>query len=124
VIRYDYKYDDCWQLLDRQSAEYIHGVVNAHNARVAKFNYERKGVSLFEYRDAGNNFSKLKLWDQHVKVDTTGFLFNLLFSKRAGCGASAIILPNKRCVIIRSDSHFTAMELSSGKVLELLNRDE
>ena len=123
IIKYDYNNKSCWELLDEKDDNYIQGFVTRHNERVQKVQATRPNVSLFDFREPGNNANKIKKWNRSIIVDSTRQLMSLLFKERSICGNSIIVMPDKRFVFIRSDSHSEAMDLTQERLLEYLTKN-
>lgn len=122
IIKYDYNNESCWDLLDQKDDDYIRPFIPAHQERVRKVLAARQNVSIFDFREPGQNFNKIKKWDNSIKIDSTKFLFKLLFKERCVCGSSIIVMPDKSFVFVRSDSHSEAMYYSKEQISELLTK--
>ena len=122
IIKYDYNNEVCWELLDLKDDDYIMGFVITHQERVRKALAARENISIFDFREPGKNVNKIKKWDTSIKIDSTKFLFNLLFKERCVCGSSIIVMPDKSFVFVRSDSHSEAMYYSKEQISELLTK--
>ncbi|HMJ47726.1 MAG TPA: hypothetical protein VK498_10360 [Ferruginibacter sp.] len=120
IIKYDYNRETCWDLLDQHGDDYIHGVVSAQQMHIQKAGLNRKGVPIFSFREEGNDFNKLKKWDNTLIIDKEAKLFRLLFYERTICGSSIIVLPDRKYVLLRSDSHFEILDYSGEKIRQLL----
>ena len=118
IIKYDYNNESCWELLDQKDDNYIQGFVTRHKQRVETLLTTRPNVSVFEFREPGNNINKIKKWDSSIIIDSTRQLMNLLFKERSTCGNSIIVLPDRRFIFIRSDSHSEVLDLTQEKILE------
>jgi len=122
-IRYDYNGETCWDLLDGQPRDYIVGVINNSNQYLQQQREQRPGIRIFSYREWGNNFNKLKLWNSDIVIDEKGFLRTLLFGKKkATCGKSAIIFPSGDFLLFNGDSHFISLQTTSSDLHELLKK--
>jgi hypothetical protein len=122
LIKYDYNNETCWNILDQTNDEYIMGFVTRHQERVQKVLSTRQNISVFEFREPGNSLNKIKKWDNSIIIDSSKQLFNLLFKKRYTCGSSIMVMPDKRFVFIRSDSHSEILDLTQKQIEELLNK--
>jgi len=122
IIKYDYNKETCWDNLDEKEDEYIMGFVRRHKERVQKVFAIRKNVSVFDFREPGNNLNKIKKWDSSIIIDSSKQLFNLLFKERCTCGSSIIVMPDKRFIFLRSDSHSEALDLTQKQIEALLNK--
>ena len=116
LLRYDYNDKTCWSRLDETDDSHIMGFVERRQARIRKFNTGRKGVAYYNYRQPGTDLNKIKAWDPSIRIHTTGLLYRLLFKERCTCGSSILIMPDRRFVFVRSDSHdelldFTRMQI-------------
>ena len=120
IIKYDYNNETCWSILDQSDDNHIQGFVTRHNERVQNVFMSRPNVSVFDFREPGNNLNKIKKWNTSIIIDSTKQLYNLLFKERAACGNSIIVLPDRRFVFIRSDSHSEALNLTQDKIIEYL----
>ena len=83
----------------------------------------RPNVSVFDFRESGNNINKIKKWDSSIIIDSASQLMNILFKERSTCGNSIIVLPDKRFVFLRSDAHSEAMDITQKKMLEYLTKN-
>jgi len=122
IIKYDYNNEVCWEILDLKDDDYIMGFVITHQERVRKALAARENISIFDFREPGENLNKIKKFDTSIKIDSTKFLFNLLFKKRCVCGSSIIVMPDKNYVFLRSDSHSDALDYSKEQINELLTK--
>ena len=122
IIKYDYNNDQCWTMLDNNDDAYITKVLTSHQSRMEKRKTQRNNISIFEYREQGNDFSKYKYRDTNIRIDSTGKLSTYIFNDRAICGTSILILPSNEYIIIRSDSHFEILDFSPKKINELLQQ--
>jgi hypothetical protein len=122
IIKYDYNNENCWDILDQREKEYIMDFVTTHKQRVQQILAARQNVSVFDFREPGNNLNKIKKWDNTIIIDTTKQLMNLLFKERCACGSSIIVMPDKKFVFLRSDSHSDALGLPQKKIIEVLNK--
>lgn len=122
IIKYDYNNETCWDELDKRSDDYVIPFITANQERVKSILALRNNVSIFTFREPGDNFNKIKKWDKSIVIDSDRYLLNLLFKERSTCGNSIIVLPDRRYVFIRSDSHSEAMEYSQDKIVELLTK--
>ncbi|MDE3144637.1 MAG: hypothetical protein KGL19_10815, partial [Bacteroidota bacterium] len=68
------------------------------------------------------NLNKIKEWDNSILIDSTKHLFNLFFKKRCTCGSSIIVMPGKRFVFLRSDSHAEALDYTQEQIEKLLTK--
>lgn len=122
IIKYDYNNETCWNNLDQSEDEHIMGFVRRHKERVQQVLAIRKNVSVFDFREPGNNVNKIKKWDSSIIIDSSKQLFNLLFKERCTCGSSIIIMPDKRFVFLRSDSHSEVLDFTKKQIEELLSK--
>lgn len=121
IIKYDYNYESCWSLLDQRDDATIMRIVNSRKEQFNGAMKVRDNISVFNFREPGNSFNKIKEWNSLIIVDSTKQLYNLIFSERNTCGNSIVVLPDKRFVFIRSDSHFEALDLNQRQITQLLN---
>ena len=122
LIKYDYNNETCWNILDQKDDDHIMGFVTRHKERVQKVLSTRQNVSVFEFREPGNSLNKIKKWDNSIIIDSSKQLFNLLFKERYTCGSSIMVMPDKRFVFIRSDSHSEILDLTQKQIEDLLNK--
>jgi len=120
IIRYDYNNESCWNRLDQQNKEYIMRFVTNYNDRVERILNTRPDVSIYSYREPGDNLNKIKAWNNKIRVDSTRQLFNLLFKERCICGSSILVMPDKQFVFIRSDSHSEILDLTQEQVKKII----
>lgn len=109
IIKYDFNNDNCWNMLDQQSKEYIAKVIDGMNVSIAEYEKAHPKSSVYQIREKGNNFNKLKLRNKNIVIDN-GFLRKTIFNTLATCGTSLKIYPDGRYEFIYSDSHFTAIQ--------------
>lgn len=122
LIKYDYNNETCWDLLDQKVDDYILGFVTRHKERLQKVEKTRPNVSAFNFREPGNNLNKIIQLNNLIIIDSSKQLFNLIFSERCTCGSSIIVMPDKRFVFLRSDSHSELLDLSKEQIDEILNK--
>jgi hypothetical protein len=120
IIKYDYDNESCWDRLDQQDTKYIQRAVTSHQQRIQALQARRPDVSFFDFREPGKHLNKLKKWDSSIIIDSSRQLLNLLFKDRSECGSSIIVLPTKRFVFVRSDSHSEAMDMTKDNIVEYL----
>ena len=123
IIKYEYNNETCWSLLDEREDDYIMNFVKTHQEKVRKMESTRPGVSVFDFREPGNKFNKIKKWDKSIIIDSTKQLFDLLFKERCTCGSSIIIMPNKTFVFMRSDSHTEILDLTKKQIENILSKN-
>lgn len=121
MLKYDFKNETCWNLLDSKPKEYINRVLKGSQKRIDSIRQLRKGVSIFEYREKAKNLNKIKKWNASIIIDSSSQIYKILFDKKSICGNSAIILPDRRVIIFLSDSHFTALYCDREKILNILS---
>jgi hypothetical protein len=122
IIKYDYNGETCWDMLDRQKDSYIMGIVSRTQERVRQVLQSRDDVSVYCFREPGNRLNKIKKWDSTILIDNKKQLYDLLFKKRSNCGNSIIVMSDRRFVFLRSDSHFTALDMRQTQIIDVLNR--
>jgi hypothetical protein len=122
IIKYDYNNETCWDMLDQKDEDYVKPFIPAHHERIRNILAVRKNVSIFEFREPGQNLNKIKKWDYLIKIDSTLFLFNLLFKERCTCGSSIIVMPDRNFVFVRSDSHSEAVDYTNKQIATLLTK--
>lgn len=122
IIKYDYNNETCWNMLDQRSDDQIMGFVARHKERVQQVLATRQNVSVFDFREPGKNLNKIKKWDNSIIIDSSKQLFNLLFKERCTCGSSMMIMPDKRFVFLRSDSHSEVLNLTQKQIEDILSK--
>jgi len=122
IIKYDYNNENCWSILDQSEDSYIMGFVTRKKERVTKVLAKRQNISVFGFREPGNNLNKIIKWDNSILIDNSKQLYNLLFREQCTCGNSILVMPDNKFVFIRSDSHSEILELTSKKIEEMLNK--
>lgn len=122
IIKYDFNNETCWDLLDQKDDNYIMGFVARHQDRVQQVLNTRQNVSVFNFREPGNNLNKIIKWDKSIMIDSSKQLFNLLFKDRATCGSSVIVMPDKQFIFIFSDSHLEALDMTQKQIEEILSK--
>lgn len=123
IIKYDYNNETCWNILDQSEEAHIMGFVTRHKQRVEQVLANRQNVSVFDFREPGNSLNKIKKWDNSILIDSSKQLFNLIFKERCTCGSSIIVMPDKKFVFLRSDSHSESLDITQNKIKEVLNKN-
>ena len=118
IIKYNFNGDDCWRMMDsdQQKLESVLSAYQAHHKMVA---LKRPNVSIFEFSAKGKNQNNYKLNNSDILIDE-GDIRELLFKEPTTCGSSILILPTGKCLIVKSDSHFEALNLNSKAIDSLL----
>ncbi len=122
IIKYNYNNETCWDILDTKDDAYIMGFVARHQERVQQILKTRQNVSVFDFREPGNNLNKIIKWDNSIIIDSSKQLFDLLFKEHCSCGSSIIVMPDKRFVFLRSDPHLEALDLTQKQLDEILSK--
>lgn len=122
IIKYDYNNETCWDALDQKSEDFISPFVTAHKERLRSLLAERTNVSIFDFREPGTKVNKIKKWNNSIYIDSTKYLFKLLFKKRSTCGSSIIVMPDKNYVFLRSDAHSDAMDYTKSQIQAILKK--
>ena len=122
IIKYDYNNESCWDNLDKREDDRIMEFVSRHKERVQQVLMARQNLSVFNFREPGNSLNKIKKWDNSIIIDSSKQLFNLLFKERCACGSSIIVMPDKRFVFLRSDSHLEVLDMTQKQIEELLSK--
>ncbi len=117
LIKYDYNNESCWNFLDTKDDNHIRGFITRGNERILNVSKSRPHVSVFQFREPGKNLNKIKRWNTAIIVDSSRQLFQLLFKKRSICGNSIAVLPDRRFVFLRSDSHSEVLDLTHDKIV-------
>ena len=120
IINYNYNTSNCWHRLDLEDDEYILQFIEQSKEYVSKNTKDRSKMSYFQYREPGKNVNKKILWNSSIDIDQDLFLKNLLFQDQKSCGNSAIILPNGEYLMVKNDSHSTALTLSKKEIYDIL----
>jgi len=123
IIKYDYNNETCWMFLDDKGDDDIASSIRIRQQQVQKVSLNRKGVSIFKFKEKGSNLSKVVERDNSIFQDRKKKLFKLLFKKRSTCGNSIIILPSRKFILVRSDSHFEAMNYTRDQIIDILAED-
>lgn len=123
IIKYDYNNETCWMFLDKKSDDDIASSISIRQDQVRNVSQNRKGVSIFKFKEKGSNLSKVVERDSSIFLDRKKQLFRLLFKKRSTCGNSIIILPGRKFILLRSDSHFEAMNYTRDQMIDILAKD-
>lgn len=110
VIKYDFNGDPCWNALDKKDKSYIQRVISGYQSRIKEKANQRPGISIFQFREAGQAQSAFKTESVDIMIDN-GYLRSLLFKQRITCGSSAIILPGGQFIVTKYDPHFDAINL-------------
>lgn len=123
IIKYDFNRDDCWKDLSYQNAEFLNNVRWTFQKNILEKAEARPKVAIYQYREVGESFSQVKSKGLEIETDP-GFLKKLLFKENTSCGTSAIILPDGKFLLVKSDPQFSALLLNAkdieNKLLENL----
>ena len=120
IIKYDYNNESCWDRLDEMNDAYVMRVVDAAKTRMKKAIAARPQTSFFEFREKGLQINKLKYWNDMILVDEGDQLREILFKKKRQCGNSAIVLPDRKYILVSGDAHFMSLEYSREMIAKLL----
>jgi hypothetical protein len=112
IIKYDFNKDDCWKDLSYQNAEFLNNVRWTFQKNILEKAEARPKVAIYQYREVGNTFSQVKSKGLEIETDP-GFLKKLLFKENTSCGTSAIILPDGKFLLVKSDPQFSALLLNA-----------
>jgi hypothetical protein len=122
IIKYDYNNETCWDRMDERNDSSIMTSVKYWQKHIQQKMTARQNLTVFHYREPGNDLNKIIKPDSSILIHDKKILLNLLFKKRTTCGSSIIIMPDKRFLFIRSDSHFEALEMSKQQIEDVLNK--
>ncbi|WP_443944090.1 hypothetical protein ACJVDH_14350 [Pedobacter sp. AW1-32] len=114
-IKYDFNNDACWNDLEGQNPEFINNLRWTFQKNVQEKAADRPGIAIYQYAEAGNNFSAVKTKGLEIETDS-GFLRKMLFKEKVQCGTTAIILPSSKFLLVKSDSHFAALLLNAKEI--------
>lgn len=117
IIKYDFNKDDCWKDISYQNTEFLNNVRWAFQKNIQEKAEARPKVVIYQYREKGESFSPIKSKGLEIETDS-GFLRKLLFKEITTCGTSAIILPDGKFLLVKSDPQFSALILNA-KDIEL-----
>ena len=122
IIKYDYNHETCWNILDQGDDERIKSMITSGKQWMEKLATARQNVSFFHFRELGNDLNKIIKWDDSIIIDSSKLLLNLLFKQRSTCGTSIMVMPDKRLIYVRSDSHFEVFDLKQKDIEAILGR--
>lgn len=122
IIKYDFNKDVCWNDLRYQNAEFLNNVRWAFQKNIQENAEARPKVAIYQYREKGENFSPIKSKGLEIETDS-GFLGKLLFKEITTCGTSAIILPNGKFLLVKSDPQFSALILNAQDIEKKLQEN-
>jgi hypothetical protein len=122
IIKYDFNKDDCWKDLSYQNAEFLNNVRWAFQKNILEKAEARPKVAIYQYREDGKSFSPIKSKGLEIETDS-GFLRKLLFKEATSCGTSAIILPNGKFLLVKSDPQFSALILNAKDIEKKLQEN-
>ena len=122
IIKYDFNKDDCWKDLSYQNAEFLNNVRWAFQKNILEKAEARPKVAIYQYREDGKSFSPIKSKGLEIETDS-GFLRKLLFKEATSCGTSAIILPNGKFLMVKSDPQFSALILNAKDIEKKLQEN-
>lgn len=111
IIKYDFNNDACWNDLNGQNAEFINNVRWAFQKNIIDKSAKRPQVAIYQYKEQGKNFSDVKSSGLEIETDA-GLLRRMLFKEITTCGTSAIVLPDGKFLLVKSDPQFSALLLS------------
>lgn len=115
IIKYDFNKDDCWKDLSYQNAEFLNNVRWTFQKSIQEKAEARPKVAIYQYREEGKSFSPVKSKGLEIETDP-GFLKKLLFNEATTCGTSAIVLPNGKFLLVKSDPQFSALILNAKEI--------
>ncbi|MFF5379763.1 hypothetical protein [Pedobacter suwonensis] len=122
IIKYDFNKDVCWNDLSYQNAEFLNNVRWAFQKNIQEKAEARPKVAIYQYREPGESFSPIKSKGLEIETDS-GFLRKLLFKEVTTCGTSAIILPNGKFLLVKSDPQFSALILNAKDIEQKLQEN-
>ncbi|MBO9673643.1 MAG: hypothetical protein J7577_09365 [Sphingobacteriaceae bacterium] len=122
IIKYDFNRDDCWKELSYQNAEFLNNVRWTFQKNILEKAEARPNVAIYQYREEGKSFSPIKSKGLEIETDS-GFLRKLLFKEITSCGTSAIILPNGKFLLVKSDPQFSALILNAKDIEKKLQEN-
>jgi hypothetical protein len=122
IIKYDFNKDACWKDLSYQNAEFLNNVRWTFQKNILEKAEARPKVSIYQYREEGKSFSQVKSKGLEIETDS-GFLRKLLFKEVTSCGTSAIILPNGKFLLVKSDPQFSALILNAKDIEKKLQEN-
>jgi hypothetical protein len=121
IIKYEFNHGDCSNTLISFTLPEVDTVIKNHNNYINSISKARPQVSIYQYREKGKSFGPYKSRNAEIKIDS-GVLKMLLFKDPASCGTSAIVLPDGRYLLYKSDSHFRAIDFNKQEIEEALKR--
>ncbi|SDG39024.1 hypothetical protein SAMN05421827_10648 [Pedobacter terrae] len=119
IIKYDFNKDGCWNDLNYQNAEFLNNVRWAFQKNIQEKAEARPQVAIYQYREKGESFSPIKSKGLEIETDSD-FLKKLLFKEVTTCGTSAIVLPNGKFLLVKSDPQFSALMLNAQDIEQKL----
>ncbi|KRT15720.1 hypothetical protein ASU31_12080 [Pedobacter ginsenosidimutans] len=122
IIKYDFNKDACWKDLSYQNAEFLNNVRWTFQKNILEKAEARPKVAIYQYREIGESFSQVKSKGLEIETDS-GFLRKLLFKEATSCGTSAIILPNGKFLLVKSDPQFSALILNAKDIEKKLQEN-
>jgi hypothetical protein len=122
IIMYDYNNETCWNYIDEhETDDQLKERVVCSNSRITEFLATRPGVTFLEFRQPGENFNKIKKFNQNILIDKQLELYHFFFEQKNTCGNSIVLLPDGKYIFTRSDSHINSLFYSPKQITELLN---
>ncbi|WP_316824904.1 hypothetical protein [Pedobacter miscanthi] len=119
IIKYDFNQDACWDDLKYQNSEFLNNVRWTFQKNILEKAEARPKVAIYQYREVGERFSQIKSKGLEIETDP-GFLKKLLFKEITTCGTAAIILPDGKFLLVKSDPQFSALLLTAGDIQKKL----
>ena len=121
IIMYDYNNETCWNLGDQlRTDDEMKENTACFISKTEEYLATRPGISFFEFKEPGENFNKIKKYNNSILTDKNLELYHFFFKERCVCGNSILILPDGRYIFTRSDAHINALYYSSKQIEELL----
>jgi hypothetical protein len=115
IIKYEFNSDGCWNPVNSVTLPQVDTLIKNYNNYIESIAKVRQQVAIYQYRERGRNFGPNKSRNTKIQIDP-GLLRKLLFKDPASCGISAIIVPDGRYLLYKSDSHFRAIDFNKQEI--------
>ncbi|MCX2574657.1 hypothetical protein [Pedobacter sandarakinus] len=119
IIKYDFNKDNCWIEIQNQNAAFLNNVRWTMQQNIIEKGKKRPMVAIYQYREIGERFSPVRSKGLEIETDS-GFLKKILFNEITTCGTSAIILPDGKYLLVKSDPQFYAISMNKEAITKQL----
>lgn len=119
IIKYHANGDECWKLLEsNEGSNKIKQRIERNNEYYKNIIKYRPNTMFVKVKQSGDNYTKMVRLDNEFITDSFNILKNNLFEENYMCGTSAIILPNRKYILVQGDPHLEA--INNFRYMELI----